>query len=193
MKSHLIWSSLLHAILHELTFCKNLQVFNRWWTRFLLIRDYRCQILKKEKRSKFSHISNEPGVLLMVLTGVIFVVVVCQNQMVNMMVKNEYSVKTKQKYKDKNKAEKKKDIIQILAPTQKSICGEIKQTDDKTCLKNNVASAEKREGAPVCPLLCCQKFDGCHFEWHWRVPLRWDATRSDRRKEEWKQIKRLLY
>lgn len=48
----------------------------------------------------------------MVLTGVIFVVVVCQkhihaNQMVNMMVKNEYSVKTKQKYKDKNKAEKK--------------------------------------------------------------------------------------
>lgn len=23
---------------------------------------------------------------------------------------------------------------------------------------------EERAGAPVCPLLCCQKFDGGHFE-----------------------------
>lgn len=65
-----------------------------------------------------------------------------------------------------------------------------RKTDRKTSAKKKDVSKE-RAGAPVCPLLCCQKFDGGHFEWHWRVPPEWGATRSERKegkkesKERW--------
>lgn len=39
-------------------------------------------------------------------------------------------------------------------------------------------------GAPVCPLLCCRKFDGGHFEWHWRVPPKWAAIGRGEEREE---------
>lgn len=45
---------------------------------------------------------------------------------------------------------------------------------------------EERAGPPVCPLLGSQKFDGGHFEWHWRVPPEWGAAiRSERKEEKW--------
>lgn len=46
-----------------------------------------------------------------------------------------------------------------------------------------MCSGKKEQGAPVCPLLWCQKFDGGHFEWHWRVPPEWGATSSERKEE----------
>lgn len=61
--------------------------------------------------------------------------------------------------------------------------------------KEKGCELKERAGAPVCPLPCCQKFDGGHFEWHWRVPPEWGATRSERKegkKREQREMRRFL-
>lgn len=99
---------------------------------------------------------------------------------------NDWS-KAQERIKTKKKAEKNKWTNRNQIP----VAAVVKETNMLVTAKKRKKDCELKEraGAPVCPLLCSQKFDGGHFEWHWRVPPEWAAMRSER-KEENKRAKR---